>query len=169
MSPLGCFDAPSAEANGCSIQSFNFVPRGPPLFVVFLLHHPVGGLGFVVVGSEVSMGPLSADTQPPPPSADSAWFLTHNSGFGFRTTDGRTDGRTTKPPSPQTPFLRTGNRNGTRISISVFFAVSMTGQPPAAVVPGGERQVDRHRHGPSAYGGGRPLPLGRRRFQYIFF
>ena len=41
-----------------------------------------------------------------------------DSGFGLH--DGRrTDGRT-KPGSPQTPFLRTGNRNGTRISISVF-------------------------------------------------
>ena len=29
LSPLGCFDAPSAEANGCFIQSFNFVPRSP--------------------------------------------------------------------------------------------------------------------------------------------
>ena len=45
----------------------------------------------------------------------------------------------------------------------------MARQMPVVVVPGGERQVDRHRHGPSAYGGGRPLPLGRRRFQYIFF
>ena len=44
----------------------------------------------------------------------------------------------------------------------------MAGQMPVVVVPGGERQVDRHRHGPSAYGGGGPAPLGRRRFQYIF-
>ena len=53
----------------------------------------------------------------PPPSADSAWFLTQNLGFGDTADDGR---RRTKPGSPQAPFLRTGNRNGTRISISVF-------------------------------------------------
>ena len=52
---------------------------------------------------------------------------------------------------------------------SIGVAPLMARQPPVVVVPGGERQVDRHRHGPSAYGGGRPLPLGRRRFQYIFF
>ena len=41
---------------------------------------------------------------------------------------------------------------------------------PVVVVPGGERQVDRHRHRPPAYGGGSPLPLGRRRrLQYFFF
>ena len=85
------------------------------MFVVFLLHHDVTvGLG---VGSGVSMGPLSADTQPPPSPADSAWLFTQNLGFGD-TMDG--DGRRTKPGSPQTPFPRTGNRNGTRISISVF-------------------------------------------------
>ena len=58
------------------------------------------------------MGPLGADTQPPPPSADSAWFLTYNSGFGLhgRTDDGRTDDGRTKPGSPQTTLLRTENR-----------------------------------------------------------
>ena len=55
------------------------------MFVDFLLHHPVDGLGFVVVESGVSMGPLSADAQPPPSSAGSAWFLTQNSGFGLST------------------------------------------------------------------------------------
>ena len=45
----------------------------------------------------------------------------------------------------------------------------MAGQMPVVVVPGGERQVDRHHHGPPAYGGDSPLPLGRRRFQYFFF
>ena len=91
------------------------------MFVVFLLHHDVTvGLG---VGPEVSMGPLSADMQPPPPSADSAWFLTQNSGFAGQDDDGRT-----KPGSPpQTPLvLRTGNRNGTRISISVFLRFQQT-------------------------------------------
>ena len=59
-------------------------------FVVFLLYHDVTlGLG---VGSGVSMGPLSADTQPSPSSADSAWFLTQNSGFGLHGDDD--DGRT---------------------------------------------------------------------------
>ena len=50
----------------------------------------------------------------PPSSADSAWFLTQNLCFGLQ------DGRT-KPGSPQTPLaLQTGNRNATRISISVY-------------------------------------------------
>ena len=44
------------------------------------------------MGSGVSMGPLSADTQPPPSSADSAWFLTKNSGFGLH------DDETAPPP-----------------------------------------------------------------------
>ena len=43
----------------------------------------------------------------------------------------------------------------------------MAGQMPVVVVPGGERQVDRRRHGPPAYGGDSPLPLGRRTL--IFF
>ena len=82
------------------------------VFVVFLLHHDVTvGLGKDGVGSGVSMGPLSTDTQPPPSSADSAWFLTQN-----RVSGTRTDGRRNR--APQAPFLRTGNRNGTRISIS---------------------------------------------------
>ena len=51
-----------------------------------------------------------------PSSADSAWFLTQDSGFD----DTTTTTTTTKPGSPQTPFLRTENRNGTRISISVY-------------------------------------------------
>ena len=42
-------------------------------------------------------------------------------------------------------------------------------RPPPQASPGGEGQVDRRRHGPPAYGGDSPLPLGRRRFQYFFF
>ena len=38
----------------------------------------------------------------------------------------------------------------------------MAGQPPVAIVSGGERQVDRRRHRPPAYGGGSPAPLSRR-------
>ena len=56
------------------------------MFVIFLLHHDAG-LG---VGSRVSMGPLSADTQPSPSSADSAWFSTQNSGFGLHDDDDET-------------------------------------------------------------------------------
>ena len=47
------------------------------------------------VGSGVSMGPLGADMQPPPSSADSAWFLTQNSGFAGHDDDGR---RNRAPP-----------------------------------------------------------------------
>ena len=58
----------------------------------------------VDVGSGVSMGPLSvAGTQPRPFGRffrSSAWFLEQN--------------------NPRPHFLRTGNRNGTRISISVY-------------------------------------------------
>ena len=66
------------------------------MFVVFLLHHDVTvGL---VRGSGVSMGPLSADMQPPPSSADSAWLLTQTRVSGHD--DGRTGWRTdeTAPP-----------------------------------------------------------------------
>ena len=45
----------------------------------------------------------------------------------------------------------------------------MAGQMPVVVVPGGERQVDRRRPGPPAYGGDSPSPLGCRRLQYFFF
>ena len=62
----------------------------------------------------------------------------------------------------------TGPTGGTQKG-ECWVAPLMARQPPAVVVPGGERQVGRHRHGPSAYGGDRPLPLGRRRFQCIFF
>jgi hypothetical protein len=86
------------------------------VYVVFLLNDRTIQVIAVDVGPRgVSMGPLSADTQPPPPPADSAWFLTQNSGFA-----GYDDGRKTKPGFPQTPFLRTGNRNGTRTSISLY-------------------------------------------------
>ena len=63
------------------------------MFVVFLLHHLVDGRAWR--GSGVSMGPLSADSQPPPSSADSAWFLTQNSGFARHD-----DGETGLPPKP---------------------------------------------------------------------
>ena len=66
----------------------------------FFSHHDVT-VGLCCRGSGVSMGPLSADSQPPPSSADSAWFLTQNSGFAGHD-DGRTDGRT-KPGSPLKP------------------------------------------------------------------
>ena len=81
----------------------------------------------VDVGSGVSMGPLSAGTQPPPSSADSAWLLTHNSGFGLQDgrTDGRTDGRN-RPPLPNPPS--SSNRKPQRNSDLDFrlFAVSKT-------------------------------------------
>ena len=103
--PFDPMGAPFDPSTSC--QGAHYV------FVVFLLHHPVGGWAFV--GPGVSMGPLSADTQPPPSSADSAWFLTQNSGFA-----GHGRRRRNRAP-PQTPLvLRTGNRNGTRISISVY-------------------------------------------------
>ena len=57
-------------------------------------------MGFVVVGSGVSMGPLSADTQPPPSSADSAWFA-FDTQLGFcrtRTDDGETGLPPLNPP-----------------------------------------------------------------------
>ena len=99
--PPRCFSASTLEANGwfiqsngCSIQSFNFMPRSPPCVCCFS-SPPCYGWAFV--GSGVSMGPLSADTQPPPSSADSAWFLTQNSGFVGH------DGRTSKPSSPPKP------------------------------------------------------------------
>ena len=90
LPPLGCFGAPSAEANGRSIQSSNFVPRSPPCVCCFSSPPSSWRLGFVVVGSGVSMGPLGADMQPPPSSADSAWFLTQNSGFGLHDDDDET-------------------------------------------------------------------------------
>ena len=61
------------------------------------------------------------------------------------------------------------NQPGTLNTESTGVAPLMAEQPPVVVVPGGERQVDRLRHGPSAYGGGGPAPLGRRRFQCTFF
>jgi len=68
------------------------------VFVVFLLHHLVDGWALLLRGSRVSMGPLSIDTQPPPPSADSAWFLTQKSGFA-----GHDDGRRNRAPTPNLP------------------------------------------------------------------
>ena len=53
-----------------------------------------------VVGSGVSMGPLSDDTQPPPSSADSAWFLTKISGFGLHD-----DGRRSRAPPLKPPWF----------------------------------------------------------------
>ena len=85
------------------------------MFVVFLLNRDVTvGLG---VGPGVSMGPLSADSQPPPSSADSAWFLTQTRVLGTRTT--------TKPGSPPNP-PGSSNRKPQRNSDFDFrlFAVS---------------------------------------------
>ena len=80
------------------------------VFVVFLLHH---GL---TVGVPAVVGRLG---------------LVLDTGLGFwghdgRTTDGRRmDGRNRAPP--QTPLvLRTGNRNGTRISIPVYLRFQQT-------------------------------------------
>ena len=77
------------------------MPKSPPCVCCFSSPPSSWRLGFVVVGSGVSMGPLSADAQPPPSSADSDWFLTQNSGFGD-TTDGR---RRRSPPLPRPLFF----------------------------------------------------------------
>ena len=60
--------------------------------------------------------PPEEDTGPDPPCLSRFWRFGRLGFWGH----GRRRRTTTKPPSPQTPFLRTGNRNGTRISISVF-------------------------------------------------
>ena len=86
------------------------------MFVVFLLHHDVTVWAFV--GSGVTMGPLSADAQPPPSSADSAWFLTQNSGFAGH--DGRRRRRNRAPPLKPPWFFEQETATGNRISISVF-------------------------------------------------
>ena len=90
------------------------------MFVVFLLHHDVTvGLG---VGSGVSMGPLSADTQPPAVVGRLGLVLDTELGFcRTRRTDGR---RNRAPPRPlffeQETNFAICDRNGTRISISVY-------------------------------------------------
>ena len=68
------------------------------------------------------MGPLSADTQPPPSSADSAWFLKQNSGFGLH--DDETGLPPLNPPG-------SSNRKPQRNSDLDFrlFAVSKTTAP----------------------------------------
>ena len=97
------------------------------MFVVFLLHHDVTvGLG---VGPEVSMGPLSADMQPPPPSADSAWFLTQNSGFGDTT-----DGRNRAPPRPLFFEQKTATELGFRFPFICSFKSPLASALGAAEV-----------------------------------
>ena len=74
------------------------------------------------------MGPLSADSQPPPSSADSAWFLTQNSGFA-----GQDDETGLPPLNPPGSSNRKPQRNSD--FDFRFFAVSTT----AKVIP--ERSV----------------------------
>ena len=107
------------NAMGASFNPSTSYQGAHHVLFVFLLHHDVAaGLG---VGSGVSMGPLSADTQPPPSSADSAWFLTQNLGFGLHDDDDETGLPPLNPPG-------SSNRKPQRNSDLDFrlFAVSNT-------------------------------------------
>ena len=76
------------------------------VFVVFLLHHLVGGWALLSWGHGCLMGPLSANTQPPPSPADSAWFLTRTRVLPDTTT---TTDETGLPPDPHSK--RGGSQN----------------------------------------------------------
>ena len=131
--PPRCFSASTLEANGwpiqsngCSIQSINFVPRSPSCVCCFSSPPSSCRLAFCR-GVRSVYGAAERRHAAPAAIGDSfaccvvlvshsAWFLTQNSGFGLQ--DGRR--RRNRAP-PQTPLvLRTGNRNRTWISISVY-------------------------------------------------
>ena len=97
LSPLGCSNAPSAEANGCSIQSFIFVPRSPPWVCCF--SSPPLTAGFCCRGVRGVYG--AAERRHAAPAVVGRLGLVLDTELGFwasgRTTDGRTD-ETGLPP-----------------------------------------------------------------------